>query len=418
VAAVDNMGNVLVEAENVEFIIDQMTGDYLAILATTEYGADSDWTSAERIVYDLQGQELCRINARSVQVCGDLVAVTYSTDDVNLFLRDGTLVQDGLASAWAQKDCIVCCYGDNLENRAYYGPDGTMLMNDTPEDDLRDYNSLNSLGSERGTLLIRRENGLVGLVDLYGNWVVEPLFSECMESGHGYIKCRDAAGDWFLVDEQTGKIAYKMEPYEDWVFGAYEGVLCISDDAGIRVEDWYHNVIIPSSDHIEVIDDNGDHVPELFKAWEGSDAVYYETDGSERLRISGAGALVTLSSRAAVYTRTIQEDVTEDWVVDFAIIDLDTGLGNRNFTRAYQAAEELCVYPQNGPVRKTGLFYAHYQAADGTDAIDLLDETGSVVLEGLQISEQTGEPHIGGGVFLTTEGYQYADGRWLYRFAD
>lgn len=415
VAAVDAQGNVLVEAENVEFITDRATGDDLAILATTEYGADSDWTSAERIVYDLQGQELCRINARSVQVCGDLAAVTYGADDVNLYLRDGTLLESGLIGAEARKDCMACWYGEEPYSRAYYGPDGTLLVNDTPDDAMRVFCGLTQSGE---TLLIRRENDLMGLVDLQGNWVVNPLFVDFRESVHGYLRCQDAAGDWFLVDDRTGEIVYKMASESDWVSAAYDGSMLIYEDSRSRVEDWYRNVIIPPADYIQVIDDDGDRVPELFQAWEGSDAVYYAPDGTERLRITDAGALVTLSSRAAVYTKTIQDDPTGEWIVDFAIIDLETGQGNREFAKAYQRAVELCVYPEDGPVKKTGLFYACYQGPDGTEKMDLLDENGNVILENLQVSERTGEPHIGGGVFLTTEGYQYADGRWLYRFAD
>ena len=412
VAAVDAEGAILVQAENVEFITDQASGEYLAILATTEYGADSDWSSAERIVYDLHGQELCRINAKEILCLGDVVAVNYHYGNVALYHRNGTLIQDDLQWAIARSDCIYACPNGAEGTLLFFGPDGMLQIVGGIDYGVQ---CLNFGDTQEETLLMKWENGQAGLIDLQGEWVVEPLFDRIEVPFHGYVQCRDLAGDWFLVELETGEIVYKIG--EEASVNAYADCLLWFRDTAVWVEDWYGNVIIPAASSIQVIDDDGDWIPELFLVEEpGGDYVFCEPNGTERLRIADAGFVYAVSSQTAVYTKTVQEDAGE-WMVDFALIDLETGVGIRSFEKPYNGAEPVyLLLGDHG--ENPGLFYVSYEDAAGMVRMDLMDADGNVVLENLQINEETGEAYLGGGVFRTAGGYQFVDGTWLYRVAE
>ena len=407
VAAVDRDGTVLAEAEDLSFIKDAGSGDCLGILATTVYGADSEWNSAERIIYDMQGKELGTIEAREILCVGDLVAVNYHAGEVNLYLRDGTEVASGFAWAIAYADCMAV--GDpKTDTVCYYDPSGAEVMADTAYDNLI---KLETYEEQSPTWFRKTENGLTGLVNLYGNWVVEPRFAEFGIPENGYIPCTDIPGDQFLVDLETGKIVYKAQSDAVVQKGVGSAVMLYSDGY-YWLENFYGAVIVPPAAQIQIADDDRDGTPELFVATnQNGDVVYYEPDGTERLRICGAGAVETVSSDFAVYTRTVQEEMTGEWTVDFALIDLETGQGDRDFAKPYTKASR--VYGE--PVQ-TDLFYAWYEDSAGTGHVDLLDVTGTVLLEDLQTLPGTEDQYANGDVFLTAEGYRYADGTWLYRF--
>lgn len=407
VVAVDCAGTILAEAEDLSFITDAATGDYLGILATTVYGTDSEWNSAERIVYDMQGNQLLSIEAQEILCVGNLVAVNYHYGEVALYLRDGTEIASGFAWAIAYSDCIAV--GDpKTDTVYYYDPSGMEVMVDTAYDNLI---KLDTYDEQAPTWFRKTENGLTGLINLYGNWVVEPRFSSFGVPENGYIPCTDIPGDQFLVDLETGKIVYKAQSGALVQKGCGNVVLLYAD-GNYWLEDVYGTGIVPPAAQIQIVDDDRDGVPELFVATEHfGDVVYYETDGTERLRICGAGAVENLSSDYAVYTRTVQEDATGEWTVDFALIYLRTGQGNRAFEKPYTKASR--VY---GETVQTDLFYAWYEDSTGTGHVDLLSTSGTVLLEDLRIIPGTEDQYANGDVFLTAKGYCYADGTMLYRF--
>ena len=407
VAAVDRDGTVLAEAEDLSFITDAGTGDYLGILATTVYGTDSEWNSAERIIYDMQGKELGTIEAKEILCVGDLVAVNYHYGEVTLYLRDGTEVAGGFAWAIAYADCMAV--GDpKTDTVIYYDPSGAEVMVDTAYDNLI---KLETYDEQTPTWFRKTENGLAGLVNLYGNWVVEPRFAEFGVPENGYIPCTDIPGDHFLVDLETGKIVCKAQNGAMVKMG-YGDVVMLYSDGYCWLENFYGTVIVPLAARIQIADDDRDGTPELFVATkQNGDVVYYEPDGTERLRICGAGAVETISSDYAVYTRTVQDENTGEWAVDFALIDLQTGQGNREFEKPYTRASRL-----DGETVLTDLFYAWYEDSAGNSRVDLLDASGTVLLEDLQVLPGTEDQYANGDVFLTAEGYCYADGIWLYRF--
>ena len=409
--AVDASGNVLARAEYVEFITDKTTGEYLAILTTTVCGVDSDWKSAERIVYDLQGQEICSINAREILCVGDLVAVNYHPGNVVLYQRDGSLIQDDLQWAIAQTDCICVCPNGAEGVCLYFSPNGALLLAGGTDNGIQ---RLGTSGTEAETLLVKWENGQAGLINLQGEWVTEPLFDRIGTPFHGYVQCRDLAGDWFLVELESGEIVYKIG--EEASVEAYTNCLRWLKDGVMWVEDWYGNVLIPEAAYIQVVDDDEDGMPELFLVTElGGDYVFCGPDGTERLRIADAESVQVVLPQTAVCTKTAQENAAGERAVDFALIDLETGAEIRNFGKPYHGAESVCLLPGDQD-EAWKLFYVYYEDAEGTARTDLMDADGNVVLENLQISSITGQSYIGGGVFLTEDGYRYADGSWLYRF--
>ena len=412
-AAVDKEGRVLAEAEDVSLIRDEMTGEILAILATTVYGADSDWESAERIIYDLQGQETDRLQAKEILCVGNLVAVNYHYGDVDLYLRDGTPVQEDLQWVIARKDCMYGVSGDGNWMLDFYGPDGSRLQR--LADDAQIYQNLYVSEPEtEQTLLLCESDGLTGLRDLDDNWVVEPRFRQFADSYNGYVRCKDWQ-DWFLVDLQTGETAYKIGKQDALVI-PYANCLRWTEGTTTYVKDWYGNTLIPQAESIQVLDDDDDLTPELFLVKELSgDYVFVEPDGTERLRIADAGAVNGISSRTAAYTKTVRDAATGEWTVDFALIDLETGVGNRKFEKAYTGSSNLYLLPYDKG-QTPGWIYVSYEDETGSTRTDLMDETGTVLLENLQTSSRTGMSYIGGGAFLVDGGYRFADGTWLYRF--
>ena len=411
VVAVDCAGTILAEAEDLSFITDAATGDYLGILATTVYGTDSEWNSAERIVYDMQGNQLLSIEAQEILCVGNLVAVNYHYGEVALYLRDGTEVAGGFSWAIAYADCIAV--GDpKTDTVYYYDPSGAEVLVDTAYDNLI---KLDTYDEQTPTWFRKTENGLTGLVNLYGNWVVEPRFSEFGVPKNGYIPCTDIPGDQFLVDLETGKIVYKAQKNAMVQMG-YDAIVLLHEEDSCWLENFFGTVMVPPSARIQVVDDDRDGTPELFVATaHNGDVVYYETDGTERLRICGAGAVESISSACAVYTRTVQEEASGEWTVDFALIDLKTGQGNRDFEKPYIRAARV-VQLQSVSTEQTGLFYAWYEDSAGNSCVDLLDSSGAVLLENLQTLPGTDDQYANGDVFLTADGYRHADGSWLYRF--
>lgn len=412
-AAVDQKGRVLAEAEDMTLIRDEATGAVLGFLATTVYGTDSDWESAERIVYDLQGQEVCRIAAREVLCLGMLAAVQYGADNWSVYYQDGTLIRNDLKWVKARKDCL---YGVvNGEETAYefYRPDGSVCIpiDDDWADSYRIYESFPEMDQ---TLLRCEEDGLFGLMDMDGNWVVKPLFRQFADTVNGYVRCKDWQ-DWFLVDLQTGEIAYKIGKQDAHVI-PYTNCLHWTEGGTVCVKDWYGNILIPQAKHIQVLDDDDDLTPELFLVEELSgNYVFVEPDGTERLRIADAGAVYGISSRTAVYTKTVQDKTTGEWTVDFALIDLETGVGNRKFEKVYTGGRNLYLLPYDKGQTPSWI-YASYEDEAGMTRTDLMDETGQILLENLQTSAKTGMSYIGGGAFLVEGGYRFADGTWLYRY--
>jgi len=161
------------------------------------------------------------------------------------------------------------------------------------------------------------------------------------------------------------------------------------------------------------VDLNNDGIPELFLAKQGSAVICVEPDGTERLRIGEAGTIQVVSSQAAVYTKTIQERETGRWVVDFALIDLTTGIGRRSFEKTYTSASVLMTHNASGFAQLQGYFLANYRDLDGNLCGDLLDAAGNIVIENVWNWDSEYRP---GDAFCTEGGYRRLDGSWLYRF--
>ena len=402
--AVDEEGTVVAEAERLEFITDRATGERLAILATTVWGADSDWKSTERIVYDLFGTELHRIKARQIQCVGDVAAVTYHAENVSLYHRDGTVLQENLSWAVAYRDCMAVGSAGEERTQQYYGPDGTLMV-DSAVDDL---NRFDTYYGER-TLFYKRSGDSVGLVDLHGNWVIEPKYAEYDFVNDTCVRCKDAVGSWVLVSLETGEVLYRMGPEKRYVEPRGGFLFCMGD-AGSWWEDRRGTVIVPPAPQVQAVDDGDDGNLDLFFAQDlKGETIYYETDGTERLRVSGIPKLETLSSRTAAGIRE-----TGDGQTELRLVDLSTGEERGGFSKAYLDVDRMFAYGEDKELL-SGCFYAWYRGEDGSVYADLMDENGNILLEQLLETREGTQPHIGGGVFRVEGGYRHLDGTWLYR---
>jgi len=398
VAVVDSAGTVVLKAKDAELIMDQATGEILGLFCTPQNVQD---TSDERVICDLEGQERRRICARKVEVLGNVAAVEFNEGNFGLYRLDGTVIRHFLTNAVVLPDCVIG--QTDVPSWIVYGADGQVQL--TLEDTLL-YGHWNG----KTSFAKQSEAGLWGVVDAGGNWLLEPA-ERTIEDIHNGCVFYSQQGASCVLELETGRTisGTAVEPYGDYLLwrSVQDGV------AMFRLTDWLGKELISDSQWIQWIDDENDGIPELFLAKQGSAVICVEPDGTERLRIGEAGTIQVVSSQAAVYTKTIQERETGRWVVDFALIDLTTGIGRRSFEKTYTSASVLMTHNASGFAQLQGYFLANYRDLDGNLCGDLLDAAGNIVIENVWNWDSEYRP---GDAFCTEGGYRRLDGSWLYRF--
>jgi len=403
-AAVDSQGRILATAADLELITDLVTGDPVAFLANEHPGTDTDQETAERIVYDLEGQEQLRIHAKSIQVLGDVVAVEFLPHNHSLYRRDGTPIRHWFDQVVVLPDCIIG--QTDIPSWVIYGPDGQAQM--TLENVLQ-YSHWNG----QTQFVKEAEGGFWGIVDFRGAWLLEPDDRTIEMLCNGCVFYRQQ-NDRFLSRPETGQrlsvpTDAGVEPYGDYLRWSGDS----ENQTVYWLTDWTGSRIIGDSQWIQWIDDEADGSPELFLAKQGDTVLCFEPDGTERLRIEEAGTITAVSSQAAVYTKTIQDHETGQWVIDFALIDLETGIGRRTFGKNYSSACVLMTHTAEGLAQLPGYFLAGYSDSNGNSCGDLLDAAGNVILENIRNWDSEYRPE---DAFCTEDGYRLLDGSWLYRF--
>ena len=397
-AVVDAAGTVIVKAQDAELIMDQATGEILGLFCMPQ---DVDADSDERIIYDLQGQERRRLVALRVAVLGDVAVVEFNTENFGLYQLDGTPIRQSFANVVVLPDCVIG--QTDVPSWIVYGADGQPQM--TLEDTLL-------YGHWDGKTSFAKQNaeGLWGVTDSSGNWLLEPADRTISGIVNGCVYYTQQ-GAPCLTELATGRTisGANLEAYGEYLlWNRIEG-----GETVFHLTDWQGKEIIPDSQWIQWINDEADGIPELFLAKQGNTVVCVEPDGTERLRIEEAGTIQVVSSKAAVYTKTIQERETGHWVVDFALIDLTTGIGRRSFEKTYTSASILMTHNDTGYAQLPGYFLANYRDLEGNLCGDLLDASGNVVIENVWNWNSEYRP---GDAFCTEGGYRRLDGSWLYRF--
>ena len=376
--AVSGAGEVLVSLEQgyLEILTDKATGEPLAIVAfdRTDTAAGENDTIT---FYDFDGN-LCHVlTACNVEVTGDTVVIGYA-DHAALYDRsDRSLIREDLTTAWVVRDLVI---GISMEDPDYY-----LVRRDT--EPMLGYIRIDAVERivehENGVQFVYRENGLLGLMDADGTMRVAPDYDEITKVDRQWMFGRQGEV-WFAVNWQTGQALELFRPQQLWEGGAvYEDVQnpgCMLfatfsyDEAG-RITDW--QVHTEPCVAIEVVDDEGNGVPELLVAMEkrGHYAVWHP-DGMLLNRIEAA-QLTVVNSHTAIGKR-----VTDNGEEAFFLVDLLTGDERHEFEKDYSYGQTLFFPNYEEGIVRPDLFYATYYDESG-EHVDLLTEDGTVVLENL-----------------------------------
>lgn len=378
-AAVDGEGHILVETEqgSIAPLIDQATGDYLAIVA--DHRPDTVPQADNRLsIYDLQGGFLQDVTAWNIECLGSVIIVSYA-DHAALYSRpDGRLLRADLASARIWSDYICAVPQDG--SAQYLLLDGTGAVTaQVPLDQTDEGLFAGTSGSDY--LLLRNQAGLLGLLDKNGIWALPQIYDDILGISHNYALCR-LDETWYAVDLATGETALEWPWY---IYEVFDDMAIVKQaDYSAIIIDRQGNPLTEAANVIRCLDDEGDGIPERFALYRADleTCFYTKLDGSPPVEICLTGASVDeITSRTAICARNTQ---AEDgaWFMDVALIDLETGQETRCFDKPYTYGFPIWLY-EHGQTVSTGLFYAEYQDADGEYHTDLLREDGTLLLEDL-----------------------------------
>ncbi len=377
--AVDGEGRVLVETEQgtIDPLIDQATGEYLAIMVDCR----SDTVPQEDnqiLLYDLQGKLLQAIQAQDIICLGDVVIVS-GADHAALYRRsDGSLIRADLKNASIWSDFICAVPQDGSAQYLFLDGTGAVTAQVPPEQT----NAGTYMGSS-GTyyLLLENQEGLLGLLDKNGNWVLPQIYDEFLGLSYNHAICH-LDGTWRAVDLSTGETVLEWPWYILDVFDG--GAIVKQEDNKAVIIDRQGVPLTEAADVIRCLDDEGDGIVERFALYRAEANAYFYTrlDGAEPVEIRSDPASVSeISSRTAISAQNSQAE-DGSWFMDVALIDLETGQETRCFDKPYDYGLPIWMQ-EDGRSFSTGLFYAQYPDEEGEYHTDLLREDGTVVLEDL-----------------------------------
>lgn len=389
--AINADGEVVVSLAQgyLELLQDAATGKTLAIEAHTQTGITPQ--AGDQIsLYDLEGNLLHTLPAREISVAGDTAVVVYA-DHAALYNRSsGSLIREELETAWVVQDLVI---GISKEDPDYY-----LLRSDTGPmlGHIQKAAVEAVVDHEAGVQFVYRENGKLGLMDADGTMRVEPVYDEVSVVDRQWLFGRKGE-TWFAVNWQTGQTLELHKPQQVWDGGAvYEDAqnpgcmlfATFSYDSDGKIDGW--QVHTEPCVAIEVVDDDGNGVPELLVAMEYNDHYsVWHPDGMLLNRIE-ADTLTIVNSRTGIGVRA-----SEDGSGEFFLIDLKTGDERHEFAKAYDYGTTIYFPNSMEDGSRPGYFYARYYEAG--EHIDLLAEDGTLLLENLATDTN---PYLGDDVFL------------------
>lgn len=362
--AVDSQGRVLVETDQgtIEPLVDQATGTYAAIVVRLPSDPQSD---CPLLVYDLEGNFIDRVDAWEIGCLGDVVAVSGGDGGALYRRSDGSLLRDDLASAEVYGGCIGAVPKDGSAQCLLLDGEGSVTaqvpLDQTVEDFILDGGLY---------LCLRSADGRVGLMDSRGNWVLEQVYDEIRGVMNGYAIC-SLDGTDCAVDVETGETVFQWP----WTIGSvFDGLAVVELESGrMEAVDWQGTPLTGEAGGIMAVDDTHDGTAEL---------LVLETveDGQRRF------SFVHLDSSAQP-EETLVEELPDGGPSSFAVLSSRTGVlfGAETVLLDLETGEERRlekVYTDLVPL-DGGLLRASYVDGGGRSCADLLQEDGTVLLEGL-----------------------------------
>ncbi len=393
-------GTVLLSVERgkIEPLIDQATGEYMAILV---YHRSDGQTIRETSydIYNLEGKNVAAgLQAYDVDCLGNVVMMLSQENDkniVSLYWRDTyALLQTYVGYGIIVGDCIW------LEV-----PDGDTLTHylvDRSGDvtEMTDPMDTYFLWEGHPYFVVQQEDGTVGLRDAWGVSLLPRTFDRIVYGiSNGYVICEDDNGA-YLMEIETGECAFH---WPRTILAAYpEHVLVQLEDFRYALVDWDGNILAEGSTILDY-DDNKDGKPELFLCRNDDGTVYMRPDGS---------VLATASMPDRVWSSVLLNSRT------LLNLNVETGeLEIRNLITGEAVLLEDHVYSTFTAIHEegqtTGLFYAAYEQ-EGEMRCSVIREDGTVLLEG--ISDMWTRQ---GDAFYTEQdgmaGLIRMDGTWIYQ---
>lgn len=406
-AAVDDDGNVIAYTDcgTMWSLVDQATGEILAVAVDaraenqTVPAADNHMT-----LYSLQGEVIQEVEAYYLNCLGDLVTVSRS-GGTDLYRRsDGSLVAEGLAGAYIVGDDLLYTQAQDDGPVTVYDSTGAV----TAEDVELQINYNTHVWQGHG-YLCAMDGEQRGLVNSSGQWVLEPRAWYIYAISQGYALCRDETS-FYAVSLTDGEVAFES-PYG--ICAAYDQGLLLELDAASFDNGWvlpgddshaqfvsWDGTVLAEGQRMYVIDDESDGTAELLEISDGNTSCFYRPDGTLLREIDHSmGSISVISSETALVMNNYEAEDGR-WLMDFFLVDLETGAEFRDFEQPYNYGSSLWLTTDDSGRFTTRLFYATYKDEAGFYHTDLLDESGRVLLTDLvdQYSQQKG------GVFTVNQG--------------
>ena len=389
VKAIAPDGRVLVEAESGELqpLIDELTGEYVAILVR-HLPQTNSLEGAYLDVYDLEGNLItARLMAHDTRILGDIQLYnTYVDGEFTASLydrRQEEWIPAVYAKAYIMGNVIVA---EPVDDGMAWVYDHTGRGRQLPE-------NMSSYLLDDGIfcVIVSDGNGCFGLEDAFGTPLTECIYTSIVSAGNGYAHC-ETEHDHFAVDLTTGEVVFQ---WDGDIYGVWENGFVVqgSESCLLLTRD---GTVVAEANGIEVLDDDGDEIADLFFLSDWDTYTFLDKDGLTQDVFTVDGVVHAVSSRAAVVHTT----------EDFAILNWELGQTITEFDKDYFVAR---VYQDDGC--STGLFFAAHDTG-----IDLLREDGTVVLENLRNVEEL-QGDVTFCIEETTQGLKKLDGAWLYQEA-
>ncbi len=389
-------GTVLVSVENgkIEPLIDQATGEYMAIMVYHR----SDGQTIHEVSYDiynLEGENMVTgLQAYDVDCLGNVVMVLSDMGGeltVDLYQRDTyASIFGGYGSGIIVGDCIwleLQIDGDVVQYVA--DREGTVRKVMKPIDNDYVWNGQ--------TYFVTNTAEGMGLLDSHCESLLPEVEGRTIYGiSNGYARCEDENG-FYLMDIRTAAEVFR---WQDHIIDAFEDFVVAYTNGMQSLILWDGN-IVATGKQIRHVDCDMDGRPELYMV-EKEDAVDWIAIGADGAVTTGTLPLLAngimyvgeyLSSRTAVCYGADPEEI---WLV--SIPDGEKTELKRRYGTTYAILEDG---------QPTGLFTARWHPDDCTDIpglrYDIIREDGTVLLEGLTVLEG-GTEHIWtrqGDVFYT-----------------
>lgn len=394
-------GTVLLEVESgrIEPLIDQATGEYLAI-SVLHYPEGAEMEDYYVDLYDLSGSPIREhLPAYGVACVGNVFLVSYVQDGqdmTDLYLRREE------ALAYTLQGSTAMVIGDAVWAHA-------------PGSDGDEWWIFDSDGLRRGveyrmeTWWQDGSGTYVDARDLDGNhWLLDPMGNKLLSVdgydlvtgvSNGYACCMTGETSE-LVELATGEVVFRCSGMITDVYA--EAILTMTAEGGYRLLDW-HGAILMEADLILPADDDADGQPELLSVSTEDSRLFLWANGEIASVIPPEQNVELITSRTA--------GIMQDWGAGMNTLRL------LNLETMEEIPLEKEAYITYAPIleesQATGLLYAAYTDGE-TLRCDILREDGTVLIAGL--SEIWGRQ---GDVFYTDTGDQRGliriDGTWIYR---